>query len=56
MNASVQTALQTSAVRDNFISGGAIPELTTPESFDTFIKKDVDKWRDIIAQRKIELD
>lgn len=56
LNAEVNKALTTSAVKEKFAVTGSVPTGGTPEEFAAFIKREVVKWAEVIKGANIRAD
>src|SRR5256714_2519442 len=54
LNAEVRKALASSETHQRFIDLGGEPAASSPEEMKDFIAREIAKWRDVIALRKIE--
>jgi tripartite-type tricarboxylate transporter receptor subunit TctC len=54
LNAEVRKALASTDVRQRFVELGGEPGASSPEEMKSFIEREVVKWREVIALRKIE--
>ena len=54
LNAEVRKALADPAVHKRFVDLGGEPGASSPEEMHSFIAREIDKWKDVIAARKIE--
>src|SRR5213083_2819449 len=54
LNAEVRKALANSETRQRFVDLGGEPAASSPEEMKDFIAREIAKWRDVIALRKIE--
>jgi len=48
LNAEVSKAVDLPAVKDTWAKQGAIPMHMTPEQFDAYLRKDIDKWAKVV--------
>jgi tripartite-type tricarboxylate transporter receptor subunit TctC len=54
LNAEVRKALASPDTRQRFVELGGEPGASSPEEMKSFIEREVGKWREVIALRKIE--
>lgn len=54
LNAEVRKALASAEVRQRFVELGGEPGASSPEQMKNFIEREIAKWREVIALRKIE--
>lgn len=54
LNAEVRRALQKPAVHQRFVELGGEPGASSPEAMREFIAREIAKWKNVIAARKIE--
>ncbi len=54
LNAEVRKALQNPTVHKRFVDLGGEPGASTPDAMHEFIAREIAKWRNVIAARKIE--
>src|SRR5256885_15339248 len=54
LNAEVRKALASPDTRQRLVDLGGEPGATSPEEMKTFIEREIAKWREVIALRKIE--
>jgi tripartite-type tricarboxylate transporter receptor subunit TctC len=54
LNAEVARIIAKPAVRDAWAKQGAVPMTMTPEQFDAFLRRDIDKWAKVIEQAGIQ--
>jgi len=54
VNAEVRKALDSADGNKRFVDLGGEPRASSPAELKTFIERETAKWREVIAQRKIE--
>src|SRR5882762_1945136 len=54
LNAEVRKALASPDTRQRFVELGGAPGASSPEEMKSFIEREIAKWREVIALRKIE--
>jgi tripartite-type tricarboxylate transporter receptor subunit TctC len=54
LNAEVRKALASPEMRQRFVELGGEPAASSPEAMKNFIEREIAKWREVIALRKIE--
>ncbi len=54
LNAEVRKALASPDTRQRFVELGGEPGASSPQEMKSFIEREVGKWREVIALRKIE--
>jgi tripartite-type tricarboxylate transporter receptor subunit TctC len=48
LNASINKVINLPAVKETWLKQGAIPLVKTPEEFDAFLRKDIEKWAHVV--------
>jgi tripartite-type tricarboxylate transporter receptor subunit TctC len=48
LNKSINEVIEKPEVKANWLKQGAVPMMMTPDQFDAFLKKDVDKWAAVV--------
>lgn len=48
LNTSVNKVINLPEVKDTWLKQGAIPLVKTPEAFDAFLRKDIEKWAQVV--------
>jgi tripartite-type tricarboxylate transporter receptor subunit TctC len=48
LNASINKVINRPDVKETWLKQGAIPLAKTPEEFDTYLRKDIEKWADVV--------
>ena len=48
LNASINKVINRPDVKETWLQQGAIPLAKTPEEFDTYLRKDIEKWADVV--------
>ena len=48
LNTSINKVLNKPAVKEAWLKQGAIPLVMTPEEFDAYLKKDIEKWAEVV--------
>ncbi len=56
LNAEINSALMSPALKEKFAGLGLEPAGGTPEEFDTFIKKEAAKWADVVKRARVRVD
>jgi tripartite-type tricarboxylate transporter receptor subunit TctC len=56
LNAEINSALMSPALKEKFAGLGLEPAGGTPEEFDTFIKKEAAKWADVVKRAGVRVD
>jgi len=54
LNAEVRKALASPDTRQRFVELGGEPGASSPQEMKSFIEREIAKWREVIALRKIE--
>src|SRR5436853_4794724 len=54
LNAEVRKVMADADTRQRFVELGGEPRATSPEEMKAFIERDIERWRSVIAARKIE--
>ena len=55
LNAEVARIIAKPAIREAWAKQGAVPTTMTPEQFDAFLRRDIDKWAKVIKQAGIQV-
>jgi tripartite-type tricarboxylate transporter receptor subunit TctC len=55
LNAEIAKIIAKPAIREAWAKQGAVPMTMTPEQFDVFLRRDIDKWAKVIKQAGIEV-
>ena len=50
LNAEVTKVVNSPAVREAWAKQGAVPMVMSPKEFDTYLRKDIDKWADVVQK------
>jgi tripartite-type tricarboxylate transporter receptor subunit TctC len=48
LNDSINKVINLPAVKETWLKQGAIPLVKTPEEFDAYLRKDIDKWAEVV--------
>src|SRR6266571_3174000 len=56
LNAEINSALMSPALKEKFAGLGLEPAGGTPEEFDTFMKKEAAKWADVVKRAGVRVD
>ena len=48
LNASINKVINLPAVKEAWLKQGAIPLVKTPDEFDAYLKKDIEKWAEVV--------
>ena len=48
LNQAINKTIQKPEVKDLWLKQGAIPMVKTPEEFDAYLKKDIEKWAEVV--------
>jgi tripartite-type tricarboxylate transporter receptor subunit TctC len=48
LNTSVNKVINLPDVKETWLKQGAIPLVKTPEEFDAFLRKDIEKWAQVV--------
>src|SRR6266568_3720263 len=56
LNAEINNALMSPALKEKFAGLGLEPAGGTPEEFDTFMKKEAAKWADVVKRAGVRVD
>jgi tripartite-type tricarboxylate transporter receptor subunit TctC len=54
LNAEIARIIANPALREAWAKQGAVPMTMTPEQFDAFLRRDIDKWAKVIKQAGIQ--
>ena len=55
LNKAINKVIELPAVKEAWAKQGAVPMVKTPEEFDAFLRKDIDKWAAVVKSAKIEV-
>jgi tripartite-type tricarboxylate transporter receptor subunit TctC len=55
-NSDVNRIIQTAEIRERFASGGLEPAPGTPDEFTAVLKRDIERWANVVRQANIKLD
>jgi tripartite-type tricarboxylate transporter receptor subunit TctC len=55
LNAEIAKIIAKASVREAWSKQGAVPMTMTPAQFDAFLRRDIDKWAEIIKKADIKL-
>jgi tripartite-type tricarboxylate transporter receptor subunit TctC len=55
LNAEITRIIAKPAIREAWAKQGAVPMTMTPEQFDAFLRRDIDKWAKVIKQAGIQV-
>jgi tripartite-type tricarboxylate transporter receptor subunit TctC len=50
LNTSINKLINLPAVKETWLKQGAIPLVQTPEEFDAYLRKDIDKWAEVVKK------
>jgi tripartite-type tricarboxylate transporter receptor subunit TctC len=50
LNKSINKVINLPAVKETWLKQGAIPLVKTPEEFDAYLRKDIDKWAEVVKK------
>jgi tripartite-type tricarboxylate transporter receptor subunit TctC len=50
LNTSINKVINLPAVKETWLKQGAIPLVQTPEEFDAYLRKDIDKWAEVVKK------
>ncbi|MDP1534940.1 MAG: tripartite tricarboxylate transporter substrate-binding protein, partial [Rubrivivax sp.] len=56
INAAVRRALATPALRERLLNSGTEPAPSTPQELAALLKRDTDKWAQLIRSKKIKAE
>jgi tripartite-type tricarboxylate transporter receptor subunit TctC len=55
LNQSINKVIELPDVKEAWAKQGAVPMVKTPEQFDAFLRKDIEKWAVVVKSAKIEV-
>jgi tripartite-type tricarboxylate transporter receptor subunit TctC len=55
LNAAINKVINRADVKEAWLKQGAIPLVKTPEEFDAFLRKDIDKWAAVVKSAGIKV-
>ena len=55
LNQSINKVIELPDVKEAWAKQGAVPMVKTPEQFDAFLRKDIEKWAAVVKSAKIEV-
>ncbi len=55
LNQSINKVIELPEVKEAWAKQGAVPMVKTPEQFDAFLRKDIEKWAAVVKSAKIEV-
>ena len=55
LNKHINTVIETPEVKAAWLKQGAIPMAKTPDEFDAFLRKDIDKWANVVKTANIKV-
>ena len=47
--------INTPEVKEAWLKQGAVPMVKSPEEFDAFLRKDIDKWANVVKTANIKV-
>jgi tripartite-type tricarboxylate transporter receptor subunit TctC len=56
LNAEIQKALAKPELREQWAQQGAVPMVMTPAEFDAYIRKDIEKWAQVVKAAGIKAE
>jgi tripartite-type tricarboxylate transporter receptor subunit TctC len=48
LNTAINKVINLPAVKETWLKQGAVPLVKTPEEFDAYLKKDIEKWAEVV--------
>jgi len=48
LNTTINKVINLPAVKEAWLKQGAVPLVKTPEEFDAYLKKDIEKWAEVV--------
>jgi tripartite-type tricarboxylate transporter receptor subunit TctC len=55
LNKHINTVINNPEVKEAWLKQGAVPMVKTPEEFDAFLRKDIDKWANVVKTANIKV-
>jgi tripartite-type tricarboxylate transporter receptor subunit TctC len=55
LNSNINKVLNNSEVKATWLKQGAIPLVKTPEEFDAYLRKDIEKWADVVKVSGVKI-
>jgi len=55
LNQSINKVIELPDVKEAWAKQGAVPMVKTPDQFDAFLRKDIEKWAAVVKSAKIEV-
>jgi tripartite-type tricarboxylate transporter receptor subunit TctC len=55
LNKSINEVIEKPEVKANWLKQGAVPMVMTPDQFDAFLKKDVEKWAEVVKKSGVTI-
>ena len=55
LNKHINTVINNPEVKEAWLKQGAVPMVKSPEEFDAFLRKDIDKWANVVKTANIKV-
>jgi tripartite-type tricarboxylate transporter receptor subunit TctC len=55
LNSNINKVLNNPEVKATWLKQGAIPLVKTPEEFDAYLRKDIEKWADVVKVSGVKI-